>query len=284
MAHPSPVIRHLDLFSGIGGFALAARWCGMQTIGFCEIDPWCQRVLAKNFPGVPIHDDITTLDATTVDGWGGCDVLTGGFPCQPYSVAGKRRGAEDDRALWPEMRRVIYECRPRWVLGENVAGIVKMELDTVLADLEADGYTCWPVVVPAVGVDAPHKRDRVWVIAHTHSDGEPDVAVDGEQRQGKLGQPPVAHRNARQRNESARADSAGVRQSGSGKHEQSIHPAQGGDRKANQPLDGGEGSTWLPEPMLDRVVDGLPEELDRIAGLGNAIVPQVAYEIMRSMS
>src|SRR5690242_14537733 len=107
-------MRHLDLFSGIGGFSLAAGWAGFTTVQFCEIDPFCQKVLAKNFPGVPIHDDIRTLAGESL---GPIDLITGGFPCQPFSVAGKRRGADDDRHLWPEMARLVGECRPRWVLG-----------------------------------------------------------------------------------------------------------------------------------------------------------------------
>ena len=195
---------HLDLCSGIGGFALAARWLGMQTIGFCEIDPFCQRVLAKNFPGVPIHDDLTTLRSNDVREWitsaeqgirhdggiapdaatvqrtpfewsepdgiaderGTVGLITGGYPCQPFSLAGKRLGAEDDRHLWPYIAALVAELRPRYCLFENVAGHITLGLDRVLADLEAIGYTCRPVVVPACALNAPHRRDRVWLMAH----------------------------------------------------------------------------------------------------------------------
>lgn len=156
--------RHVDLFSGIGGFALAASWAGYQTVQFVEIDRFCQQVLHKHWPEVNIHDDIRTFDGTSLAGT--IDLLTGGFPCQPYSVAGKRAGESDDRALWPEMRRVIAEVRPRWVVGENVAGFVSMGLDDLLADLASLGYETGALVVPAAAVGAPHRRDRIWIVAH----------------------------------------------------------------------------------------------------------------------
>ena len=128
---------HLDLFSGIGGFALAARWAGLETIQFVEIKKFAQQVLSKNFPGVPIHDNIKTFSATGIVS---PFLLTGGYPCQPFSQAGKRRGKEDDRHLWPEMLRVIRECRPTWILAENVSGHIKLGLEEVFLDLESEGY------------------------------------------------------------------------------------------------------------------------------------------------
>ncbi len=161
-------MKMLDLFSGIGGFSLAAQWAGIETIQFCEIDPFCQKVLAKNFAGVPIHDDIRTFSGQPLRGR--IDLLTGGFPCQPFSVAGKRRGAADDRYLWGEMFRVIQESKPSWIVGENVAGILSsLEFDGVLSDLENGGYEVETLVLPACGVNAPHKRERVWIIANAES-------------------------------------------------------------------------------------------------------------------
>ena len=174
-------MRHLDLFSGIGGFALAVRWLGHETVGFCEIDPWCRRVLDKHWPGVPKHDDIRTLKGAE---FGAIDLITGGFPCQPFSVAGQRRGEDDPRHLWPAMHRIIDTARPRFVLAENVAGIVNMALDGVLADLEAIGYTAGAVVIPAGAVNALHRRDRVWIMAHRNgsdtSDGGQRATATGE--------------------------------------------------------------------------------------------------------
>jgi len=152
---------HLDLFSGIGGFALAAGWAGFETIGFCDNEPYAQAVLKKHWPNVPIHGDIKTLDGTA---YRGVTLLTGGFPCQPYSSSGKQRGKDDDRHLWPEMLRVIQQAKPSWVIGENVVGIINMELEQVCIDLEACGYEVEPIIIPACGVDTPHRRNRVWII------------------------------------------------------------------------------------------------------------------------
>ena len=164
----------LDLFSGIGGISLGLeRTGGFVTVAFCEIDPFCRKVLAKHWPSVPIFEDVRTLDAT---GLGTIDVITGGYPCQPFSQAGKRLGAEDDRYLWPAMFEVIKAVRPTWVIGENVAGHISMGLDEVLSDLESEGYTTRPFVVGAVAVDAPHRRLRVWVMANNQGDG---CAEDG---------------------------------------------------------------------------------------------------------
>ncbi len=184
---------HGSLFSGVGGFDLAAEWMGWENLFHCEINEWCQKVLRFHFPKSIQYDDITRTDFTP---WRGkVDVLTGGFPCQPFSTAGKRRGAEDDRYLWPEMLRAIREIRPAWVIGENVAGITSMVqpgsevtvesqaslfetsdketlleqeyvIETVCRDLEREGYSVQPVVIPACSVGAPHRRDRVWFIAN----------------------------------------------------------------------------------------------------------------------
>ena len=176
-------MRVLDLFSGIGGFSLGLQRAGMQTVAFCEIDPFCRRVLEKRFPGVPIFDDIRTLTKRSLQEAGvtsdaePIDLICGGFPCQPFSVAGNQRGDQDDRYLWPEMLRVISEVRPTWIIGENVPGIINMALDNVLSDLENLSYACQTFNIPACAVDAPHQRKRVWIVAHAGGDGlrEPGV-------------------------------------------------------------------------------------------------------------
>lgn len=163
---------HASLFSGIGGFDLAAEWMGWQNVFNCEIDPFCRKVLAYHFPDAKQYENIKTTDFTIHRGH--IDVLTGGFPCQPFSLAGKRKGANDDRYLWPEMLRAIREIRPRWVVGENVLGIVNwsdgMVFEQVQADLEAAGYEVQPFLIPACAVDAPHRRDRVWFVAHANNE------------------------------------------------------------------------------------------------------------------
>ena len=157
----------LDLFSGIGGFSLGLEWAGMSTVAMCEKDPYCRKILAKHWPDLTIHEDIRNLDGKKYRN--SIDLVAGGFPCQPFSVAGKRKGSDDDRHLWPEMRRVIQEAKPRWVIGENVFGFINMALDDVQADLEREHYEVRKFVLPAVAVDARHRRDRIILIAYSNS-------------------------------------------------------------------------------------------------------------------
>lgn len=164
-------MRHGSLFSGIGGFDLAAEWMGWDNIFHCEKNDFCKKVLKYYWPNLISYDDIKTTDFTVHTGQ--IDILTGGFPCQPYSLAGKRKGKEDDRHLWPEMLRAIREIQPTWVVGENVFGLINwaegMVFNEVQADLEAEGYEVQPYVLPACTVNAPHRRDRVWFIAYSNS-------------------------------------------------------------------------------------------------------------------
>ncbi len=211
-------LTHLSLFSGIGGLDLAAEWAGFETVGQCEWADYPTKVLEKHWPTVPRWRDIRTLtkeDFYARTGLRTVDIISGGFPCQPFSVAGKRRGDQDDRFLWPEMLRVISELRPRWVVGENVAGIVNMELDRVLSDLEGQGYTVQAFIIPACAVDAPHRRDRCVIIGHSDRKHESQVArvpsgqssnsrrggtladTDSERLQGGE-QPPTPHKEGPQ--------------------------------------------------------------------------------------
>ena len=165
-------LTHLSLFSGIGGLDLAAEMAGFSTVGQVEWANYPTKVLEKHWPDVPRWRDIHTLTGESFyanTGMRTVDIISGGFPCQPFSVAGKRRGREDDRYLWPEMLRVIRELRPRWVVGENVAGIVNMALDQVYIDLENEGYAAQALIIPACGVDAPHRRDRVCIVGWKRS-------------------------------------------------------------------------------------------------------------------
>lgn len=168
---------HGSSFSGIGGFDLAAEWVGWQNLFNCEIDPFCQTVLKHHFPYAEQFTDIRTADFARYKGR--IDVFTGGFPCQPFSTAGKQKGTEDDRYLWPEMLGVIRVVRPRWVVVENVYGIVSwsdgLVFEQVCADLEAEGYEVQPYVLPACGVGAPHQRYRTWFVAHRADAGIEDV-------------------------------------------------------------------------------------------------------------
>ncbi len=164
-------MKHASLFSGIGGFDLAAQWMGWKNVFHCEINPFGRKLLEYYWPNAISYDDITKTDFTVHRGE--IDILTGGFPCQPFSLAGKRKGTADDRNLWPQMLRTIKEIQPTWVVGENVPGIINwskgLVFEQVQADLEAEGYEVWPVILPACSVNAPHRRERVWFVAYANS-------------------------------------------------------------------------------------------------------------------
>lgn len=228
----------LDLFSGIGGFSIGLeRTGGFKTVAFCEIEKFPQKVLKKHWPDVPIYNDIRSLDGTQFKG--SIDVVCGGFPCQPYSKAGKRRGSEDDRALWPEMLRVIQESNPFIVLGENVAGLKSMELDEMLFGLESLGYEVRVFNIPAAGMDAWHERQRIWIIAD----------LNGEGLQKRLVQPRIQEETRRY------------------------------EYGENSPL----GGSRFARPELVRRFHGIPNRVDRLKGLGNAVVPQIPELIGRAI-
>jgi len=262
---------HIDLFSGIGGFALAARWAGIETIQFVEIEPFCQKVLQKNFPGVPIHDDIKTFKS---DRFKNVGLITGGYPCQPFSVAGKRKGEEDDRHLWPKMFEIIQNIRPNWVICENVYGHVSMGLDEVLTDLENEAYTCQTFIVPACAKNAPHRRDRVWICAHSINGSDRAIRGQVSEENGiqginreKVGSGMPSGTDSNVGNaESTRQQSSTIRP---------WEMQHGGT---------GTGSNWFEvATRLCRVDDGVSGRVDRLKSLGNAIVPQIAYEIMEAI-
>ena len=302
-------LRILDLFSGIGGFSLGLeRTGGFETVAFCEIEEFPRKILAKHWPKVPIHNDVRTLDATQL---GRIDVICGGYPCQPFSHAGKRLGAEDDRHLWPEMCRLIKELRPSWVIGENVAGHISMGLDDVLSDLDALGYTAQAFVIPACAVNAPHKRDRVWIVGNSDKDiGEQStpVAFDNEAEQHDIinicnaantsemqCNVSTQYRQQKQRQESKSGErdrfsiasnSNFIRQSGSRTPRKSINSTSAEHWETNKSFNA---LGWPTEPAICGTNDGLPSGLvsARLAALGNAVVPQIpemiGYAILNSI-
>jgi DNA (cytosine-5)-methyltransferase 1 len=264
---------HLDLFSGIGGFAIAAGWAGYSTRVFCEQDKYCTKVLNRHWPDVPVIRDIREFDGSK---WRGAGLLTGGFPCQPWSQSGQQRGEEDDRALWGEMFRVIKEARPDFVLAENVAGLINMALDDVLSQLEGEGYTTGAVVLPACSLNAPHRRDRVWIMAH---------AKHKERQEAR----PIGGREKEKRNPSADAFTGC---SGSSKEDVAhadsergcCRDAAGEDATdARQPSRCQEHGHWDTEPNVGRVAHGIPSRTHRLKALGNSIVWPVAYEILKHL-
>lgn len=310
-------ITHGSLFSGIGGFDLAAQWNEWDNIFQCEKDDWCRKVLAKNFPNTKRFEDIKEFNAKEYNGT--IDVISGGFPCQPFSVAGQRKGKEDDRYLWAEMLRVINEVQPKFVVGENVTGIIGMALDTVLSDLEAQGYATETYIIPACGKNAWHRRDRVWIVAYTNrigwnneqeENGQPlhygnrngsTKEQGGRKQQCRTGKPGSIFPNTESKLSNERENGNDTEQGEiqlqtGGSHclsadtngigwENGIH----GKEQRGEASEFGNTSSeqyrnyWKTEPELGRVVDGLSGRVDRLKGLGNAIVPQVAYEIFNAI-
>ena len=277
-------MKHGSLFSGIGGFDLAAQWAGIENIFHVEKDDWCRRVLSKNFPNSKQYTDIKNFNGKEYAK--SIDIISGGFPCQPFSVAGQRKGKDDDRYLWEEMLRVISEIQPTYVIGENVTGIIGLALDTVLSDLEAQNYTTETFIIPACSKNAWHKRDRVWIVAYSDS-------IRRTYEQKETGQP-IHNRewNCEVEKQTGNEFKCGVSESGF------IFPNTNGIGRENS-ISGNKqtrktselgnshseynANIWEIEPGVGRVVHGLSNRVDRIKGLGNAIVPQIAYEIFKSV-
>ena len=179
------MLKHLDLFSGIGGFSLGLERSGLvETAAFCDWEPYCQKVLKKHWPSVPVYGDIKELnyERLKADGIKDIDIITGGYPCQPFSVAGRKKGEQDERHLWPEYLRLIQELRPSFVIGENVGGHVKLGLDTVLEDLASENYSTTTFSISASSIGANHQRERIWIIAYSNDLGRYDWIHNREGR------------------------------------------------------------------------------------------------------
>lgn len=240
--------KHGSLFNGIGGFQLAAHWMGWENVFSCEIDEFCNKITKYHFPGCTQHYDIRETDFTI---YNGCvDIVTGGFPCQPYSVSGERKGKEDERHLWPEMLRAIREIQPSDIVGENVRGIINwgggLVFNEIQSDLENEGYEVLPVLLPAYAKDFDHQRYRTWFVAHARS--KRLERPDTERKDIRLHQEPT----------SAVVSNGNVYK---------------GDNRSR------------PNGKYLRRNNGVPTQLhkDGIKALGNAIVPQVAYEIFKAI-
>jgi DNA (cytosine-5)-methyltransferase 1 len=303
-------VKVLDLFSGIGGFSLGLERAGMETVAFCEFDKKARLVLKKHWPNIPIYEDVRELTGERIEkAIGTIDLICGGFPCQPFSVAGNRKGKDDDRHLWPEYFRLIKEIRPRWVIGENVAGLINMGLDQVLSDLESEDYTAETLVIPACAVNAPHRRDRVWIVAHAPTADDcgntRKIPREDEQQAEERPQKRPAQSsgagdvpNAQHRGIPQRRGTVNVIEGGKVLADTGDTRSQGNERLRNHKREAGPGSPgspgpasqcghdvregngpWAVEPDVGRVAHGVPHRVDRLKQLGNAVVPQVVEQI-----
>jgi len=278
---------HLDLFSGIGGFSIAAQCAGFRTVAFVEKDPFCQKLLSQHWPTIPCYGDIHHFGGRSLRP---ISLLTGGFPCQPFSQAGEQRGKEDDRYLWPEMLRVIQRTEPDWIIGENVAGLDGLGLDDCISDLEASGYeVAPPLEIPACAVGAIHRRIRVWIIANRYGMRKSQLQrgkPNGRRRDCDGADAPGGF--------AANGHTLGVKIKASN-NERAEYLTDNGAALRIGPLPSVEDFGrlgWTPEPEwfrrepgLARLVHGLsrrPHKTRREAA-GNAIVPQVAFQIIKAI-
>lgn len=267
-------MRSLELFAGIGGIALAEQMAGIEVAGLCEYADYPRAILQKHWPDVPLFKDVTKLDREDLTNAGispdSIDIVSGGFPCQPFSIAGKRKGTEDDRDLWPEMFRIIKQIWPTWVVGENVANFANMELDRTLSDLEDLGYQTRAFVLPACAVGAPHQRLRTFIVAHSNRERQlQSQGTDQDQRRWTRNGSEVL------------ADAGGKRWQTSG-HDEFGNIAHR-QSKRQFSTTSSTPAKWQPEPSVGRVADGVPNRMDRIKALGNAVVPQQILPIFKAI-
>jgi len=323
-------LKILDLCSGIGGFSLGLEATGgFETIAFCEFDPFCQKVLNKHWPEVPIYNDLKEIskDEETIRNIPEHDLICGGIPCQPFSLAGKQKGKEDDRHLWPFMFKIIEQKKPTWVIVENVGGFFNVALDDVCLDLEAEGYATQSFIIPACGVEAPHRRDRIWIIGkrdvvdsdstrtgHGHGEvqgengevqqrndhaesnhaSEKQDETTTESRQSLVNSDSFrSHEHKEAEKESSSrgaeatttttsedvADSSSIGQQGQRQFGKWSGAETYGKRETSNAFSIGIDKQWRIEPRVGRVANGIPNRVDRLKSLGNAIVPQIIYHI-----
>lgn len=315
-------MKHGSLFSGIGGFDLAASQIGWTNVFHCEINKFCQQVLKYHFPESITYEDIKQTDFTKHRGQ--IDILSGGFPCQPFSVSGKRLGTNDDRHLWPEMLRAIREIKPTWIVGENVRGFVSwnegMVFDQVWVDLETEGYKVLPFILPACGINAPHRRDRVWIVAHAKIDRNRGKLYGMESQDGCERESEKCRKNNMQFGNDGEKWTASYTESERLEGKNRLHESVEFDKSSSDPsvikLQGrmyegrpektkryasscntwDNGRTWENFPTQSPVCggdDGLSFKLDGVSfpkwrnesikAYGNAIVPGIAKRIFKAI-
>jgi DNA (cytosine-5)-methyltransferase 1 len=286
-------MRHGSLFSGIGGFDLAAQWMGWENVFHCEINPFGRKVLNYYWPHSISYEDITKTDFTPHAGR--IDIISGGFPCQPYSLAGKRKGKEDNRHLWPAMLAGIKIISPRWIVGENVHGIVNwsggLVFNEIQTELEAAGYEVWPVILPACGINAPHRRDRTFFIAHANRVGYGRLQQEFGSKCEDTARTSGASKAKTTPNPSSQGLEGNVQGEQQYYEKENGKHARGSNNRASSKIE-----QWNSFPTQSPVCDGddgLPARLDGItfpkwrtesikAG-GNAIVPPLAYKIFQTI-
>ena len=284
-------MNHLDLFSGIGGFSLGLEKVGFKTIAFCEREEYCRMLLQKHWKGVKIYNDIKKLEGKDIKE--PVDILTGGFPCQPYSVAGKQKGTSDDRYLWPEMFRVIKEVKPTFIIAENVRGLINIQdgmvFETVCSDLESEGFEIQTFIIPAAGVGAPHKRERVYIVGYSKHNGSltskikrGDNKINDRTEEGE-NTTLEPERTSRSRDDVALENSRRELHERSSVREKNENENRKKITDQHQRSSGTSWRSWEFEPDVGRVANGVPGRAHRLRGLGNAIIPKIAEEIGRSI-
>ena len=291
------MVKHklLDLFSGIGGFSLAADKFGIQTIAFVEKEPFCQKVLKKHWDDVPIIDDIRKVKGEDYDS---ATIVSGGFPCQPFSVAGKRKGTDDDRYLWDETIRVVAECKPRWFIGENVDGLVNIQDGMVLRqvqdDLEKEGFQVQCLVIPASGVGAWHQRKRVWIIAYSEHNGlyrpKGDATIKSSNQSEEWVSIGDDKNVSNTIGELSDGCSSTTRVSTTELERLDSNEVKNWNKVWSETKRCSEQtkSWWQTQSELCGVPNGVSFELDkgrvnRLKALGNSIVPQIAEQLFKSI-
>jgi DNA (cytosine-5)-methyltransferase 1 len=270
-------LKLLDLFSGIGGFSLGLESTGyFQTIAFVEKDKFCRQVLQKNFNNIPIEEDIRNVRGSNY----AADVITGGFPCQPFSVAGKRKGTADDRYLWDETIRVVAECKPRWFIGENVEGLINinngMVLRQVQTDLEEQGFQVQCIVIPASGIGAWHQRKRIWIVAYSNNNGSYRSQRNETEQSSNKQENRLSFRDDK--------DVPNTSNQGLQRFNTKQLTSEQELRFTSSKDDEGRKTWWQTQSEFCGVPNGISYELDkdrssRIKALGNSIVPQIARQI-----
>ena len=280
-------LKHLDSFSGIGGFSLGLEATGgFETKAFCDIEKYPRQVLQKHWPHVKQYEDIKELnyERLKADGIDSIDIITGGYPCQPFSIAGRQKGEQDPRHLWPEYFRLVKELRPTWVIGENVSGHIKLGLDTVIEDLESEDYAVRPFSISASSIGANHQRERIWILAHSRRSQWPRAEQRGENENE------TREENANQFERSSSTSEVDVANTNDERLQRQwqsrnqFTPRFNSSRESSEEGQGTVGQGWWEsEPNMGRVAHGIPKRVDRLKSLGNSLVPQIPYYIGKTI-